>query len=108
MRVVATEPFKTYYGMVCIDVAEGQEHDGEFAAFLLAGGAPVRVVDSDEADQPPAPSQSAGLDVESTAKQVLAWVGDNPERAAQARDAETARDKPRSTLLAKLDEITNA
>ncbi|MFG2400768.1 hypothetical protein [Streptomyces lydicus] len=34
-----------------------------------------------------------------TAEEVRAWVGEDPERAQQALEAEEARDKPRSTLV---------
>jgi hypothetical protein len=38
--------------------------------------------------------------------EVLAWVGDDPERAAQALQAE--RDgQQRSTLIARLEELTS-
>src|SRR5882757_2700324 len=36
------------------------------------------------------------------AEAVLSWVGSDPERALAAWDAEQARDKPRSTLIAAL------
>jgi len=38
-----------------------------------------------------------------TAEDVLAWVGDDTERALAAIEAEEAREKPRKTLLAKLE-----
>lgn len=40
-----------------------------------------------------------------SAADVLAWVANNPQRAALAADAENKRDKPRSTLLAALDKV---
>jgi len=40
-----------------------------------------------------------------TADEILAWVGDDIERALAAIEAENAREKPRKTLLAKLDSI---
>lgn len=39
---------------------------------------------------------------EGTAAAVMAWVGDDRERARQALDAEQGRDKPRTSLVAKL------
>lgn len=107
MRVVATEKCKTYYGMVCIDIAEGDEFEGGFAEFLALGGAPVTVIeDAPEPDPVPEPAADL-LDISGTAKEVLAWVGDNPARAVEAREAEAARDKPRSTLLKSLDELAD-
>ncbi|MEV0993426.1 hypothetical protein [Nonomuraea sp. NPDC050202] len=39
-----------------------------------------------------------------TVDDVLGWVGDDPDRARAALEAEEARDKPRSTLVARLRE----
>lgn len=188
MRVVATKKFKTYYEGVCVDVADGEEVSGPFAAFLDTSGCPVRVLDADASEgdngetpdpakpaagtephgtgetgdspephpgtgaepvppeihepqpkrapepdpvpgsgmepdpapdttaltgapgpQPADPSvvdpATAGLDINGTAAQVLDWVGDDEERARAAHEAETGRDKPRKTLLSKLEEI---
>lgn len=43
-----------------------------------------------------------------TIDEILAWVDGNPERALQAYEVEETRDKPRSTLLAKLEELVSA
>lgn len=43
---------------------------------------------------------------EGNAETVLGWVGDNPDRAELALAAEHGRDKPRSTLVAKLVALT--
>lgn len=40
-----------------------------------------------------------------TAAEVLAWVGDDPDKAGAALVAESARDKPRSTLIAALEKL---
>ncbi len=40
-----------------------------------------------------------------TIASVMSWVGDDKERAQQARDAETERETPRNTLLERLDNI---
>ncbi|MFI9558864.1 hypothetical protein [Nonomuraea endophytica] len=40
-----------------------------------------------------------------TVEEVLAWVGDDHERAAQALAAERAKERPRSTLVARLTEL---
>lgn len=51
-------------------------------------------------------SGAADEDVpDGNADEVLAWVGDDTERALAAIEAEEAREKPRKTLLAKLDSI---
>ena len=36
---------------------------------------------------------------------VMEWVGDDPERAVMAYDAEMGREAPRSTLIAKLEPL---
>ncbi|SEN86805.1 hypothetical protein [Nonomuraea pusilla] len=112
MRAVATEAFKAYYGMQPLDFPEGHEFSGDVAVYMLQTGAPVEPAD-DEARallsaaeaQPPAPEEQDVPPIDGTINEVLAWVGDDQERAVQARDEESARDKPRSTLLAQLDEI---
>jgi hypothetical protein len=40
-----------------------------------------------------------------TAEQVLAWVGDDPQRAAAALDAEKASEKPRKGLVSALEPL---
>jgi hypothetical protein len=122
MKVVATEDFTTYWNMCPVDIPEGAELDGALAAYLASSGAPVEVTDADEqtqpatpdpagpvvSDSPPGNGQSQELDITATAASVLEWVGDDPQRAAEAHAAESAKDKPRSTLLKKLDEITGS
>lgn len=39
------------------------------------------------------------------AKEILAWVGDDPQKARQALNAEQGREKPRSTLVATLTKL---
>lgn len=40
-----------------------------------------------------------------TIKEVLEWVGDDKEKAQEIYDAETAKDKPRQTLITHLEEL---
>lgn len=40
-----------------------------------------------------------------TVDEVLAWVGDDPDRAQEALSAEHASRRPRSTLIARLEEL---
>jgi hypothetical protein len=42
-----------------------------------------------------------------TSNDVLTWVGDDPDRASAALDAENQRDAPRSTLISQLEAIKN-
>lgn len=39
------------------------------------------------------------------AKDVLAWVGDDSDRAVAALEVEEARDQPRTTLVAALEKV---
>lgn len=40
-----------------------------------------------------------------SSKEVLAWVGDDPERALLALEAEQAEDKPRKGLVSDLEDL---
>lgn len=68
---------------------------------------PVTAAEAAETESSAVPS-GAGVEAvpEGTANEVLDWVGDDPARAQQALAAEQARDKPRSTLIAKLEAVT--
>ncbi|WP_051326000.1 hypothetical protein [Glycomyces tenuis] len=60
------------------------------------------------ATQNPAPDGQHEAVPDGKAEEVLAWVGDDPSRAQGAIDAEQQREKPRKTLLAKLETIARA
>ncbi len=119
MRVVAEKTFETYFELRMIEIVEGREIKGSLAAHLYRCGAPVRVTDPAGIEDPVFPVQEVpevedevveepdpeGLDIDATAAVVLEWVGDSPTRAREAIDAESAKDRPRSTLLKRLDEI---
>ncbi|MCX5601621.1 hypothetical protein OOK29_26065 [Streptomyces phaeochromogenes] len=55
---------------------------------------------------PPSSDGPAELDADATVADVLAWVGEDQDRAAEALAAEQAKEKPRSTLVKALSEIT--
>lgn len=97
MRVRVREAHRLYWNYRLIDLAAGDEETGDLAAYLLSTGSPVDLVD-DEPD-------SGELDVDGTVADVLAWVGEDPQRAEQALAAESAKDKPRATLLAALAKL---
>lgn len=44
---------------------------------------------------------------EGTAKEILEWVGDDPERAERAIAIEKTEKKPRTTLLADLSKVVD-
>lgn len=109
MRVRVDENIKLFQGHVPVRLAEGQEVSGELAALLLER-APKKVTRLDE------PEEGGGGDGDSkepptsladasTAAEVLAWVGEDKERAAEALEAEEAADKPRSTLVKQLKKL---
>lgn len=109
MRVRVDENIKLFQGHVPVRLAAGQEVSGELAALLLER-APKKVtrLDADPEEggggdgskEPPASLADA-----STATEVLAWVGEDQERAAEALAAEEAADKPRSTLVKQLKKL---
>lgn len=111
MRVRVNENVKVFHGHKPVRLAAGQEVSGELAALLLQR-APKKVTrlgepevsdDGGDSDGPPASLADA-----STAAEVLAWVGEDSERAAEALAVETAADKPRSTLLKQLAKLSES
>lgn len=116
MRVRATKAFSVVRNCQITDLQEGQEVDGDFARYLLESGAQVEPIDDDahallSQDDAPEPVEKTGdeLDIDGKIDDVLAWVGDDPERALIAHDAEEAKgDKARPRLLTKLSEIVES
>ncbi|MEU9149208.1 hypothetical protein AB0D59_01310 [Streptomyces sp. NPDC048417] len=56
----------------------------------------------------PDPPQTNQLDIDASVKVVLAWVGTDPARAAQALELEQAKPEPRSTLVTQLEKTAAA
>lgn len=100
MRVVMKEKLHVFHGHQPVYLEEGQEVSGSLAAMLLKQ-APGKVTPLDQPEPEP-----AELDITAPAPKVLAWVGEDPARAAESLAAEQARDKPRSTLVAALTKLT--
>lgn len=69
----------------------------------------VPVEDGEQDEEPSEPEGSEDVDgdgvPDGTAESVLAWVGDDPERARAALAAEDRREHPRSTLVDKLRKL---
>lgn len=103
MRVIAERDIETYFELRMISIPEGTELKGSLAAHLHACRAPVRVV----GEQPETPEQPDGLDITGTVEEIIAWVGDDTGRATEAYEAESGKDKPRTTLLKRLEEIAD-
>lgn len=84
--------------------------DGVFAlsdhpatAQLRRHGADDEAAEPDDVPDPEPSADPADDEVpDGTAEAMLAWVGDDAERAQRALAAEDKRDHPRSTLVAKL------
>jgi hypothetical protein len=114
MRVKVLENISPYWNYSIVNLAKGEEVGGELAAYLASTRSEVEPLDADaqalfdgEADQQPeSPEPADGeLDIDAKADDVLAWVGDDPERAEEALEAEQAKDKPRSTLVKQLEKL---
>ncbi|BBC30001.1 hypothetical protein SGFS_012950 [Streptomyces graminofaciens] len=109
MRVRVNETMKVFHGHVPTQLAEGQEVSGELAAMLLERAA-AKVTrldaepDEDGGDGGPKEPPASLADA-STAAEVLAWVGEDPDRAAEALAVEEAAEKPRSTLVKQLKKL---
>lgn len=125
MRVRAREAMQVYYNYRLVGIAEGEEVSGGLALHLLETGSEVEPVDDGvkqwepqqaepdepEGDEEPESEgedvepQSGELDIDGTADEVLDWVGRDPGRAEEALAQEQAKDKPRSTLVKKLEKV---
>lgn len=115
MRVTAQSSFTAVItGGQMLDVKPGDVFTGDVATYLLRSGADVTEAD-EQTDEQVNPEEeveeteeSGELNIDGKIEDVLAWVGDDPERALEAHSAEEARgDKARSTLLAKLAELVD-
>lgn len=115
MRVTADETFTAVItGGQMLDITKGDVFKGDVAAYLLDSGAPVTAVDAEPVEEvepeQDGPDQGDGpepFDVKTaTIDAVLAWVGDDAERAREAHTVEESKgDKARPRLLARLTEI---
>lgn len=114
MRVKALENISPYWNYGIVPLAKDEEVSGELAAYLASTRSEVEPLDPDaqalydgvSEQEPEAPQPADGeLDIDGTAADVLAWVGDDPERAAEALEAEQAKDKPRTTLVKQLEKL---
>ena len=118
MRVKTNRDITFFYEMVPYSVANGTVVGGIVARHLLATGADVAPEDDEAAGFLAAREETSTadvaapvdqLDIDAKIDDVLAWVGNDPERALEAHTAEEAKgDKARPRLLAKLTEIVEA
>lgn len=130
MRIRVVKPTKAYWNYSIQTWNPDDEVDGELARHL-ADNAPrghVEVIEDDrdevreaqkEPQEPSGPGDPngqggdgnegdppAGPPVDGTIDDLVRWVGDDPERARQALEAEQAKDKPRSTVVKRLAALT--
>lgn len=83
---------------------QGEDLIDAIEDFLGDGEVDVVEELSEEDAQRIADHANAGL-VDATVAEVLAWVGDDADRASVALNVEEARDSPRSTLLSALRKL---
>lgn len=122
-RVVVNENFKMFHGHQPLTLEAGQVVTGSLAALLAKTARKrVTVLEDEQSDtggdggapqdqDPPTGGQSPAdddLDIDASVADVLAWVGEDPERAVAALDLEEAKDSPRSTLVKQLTKIADA
>ncbi|MFJ5973517.1 hypothetical protein [Streptomyces sp. NPDC093060] len=119
MRAKMLENIAPYWNYGIVNLAKDDEVAGELAAYLVSTHSPVEPLDDEaralleapveEPEEKPEPAEPPEeLDIHGTAADVLAWVGDDPERAAEALEAEQAKDKPRSTLVKQMEKLVGA
>lgn len=117
MRVKVLESFSPYFNYGLVPLAEGDEVSGGLALFLLETGSSVEPADDAAADwlaargtpeSPQTAGQEGELDIDATAADILAWVGESGDRAAEALAREQAKEKPRSTLVKQLEKIADS
>jgi hypothetical protein len=105
-RVRVTAATKVYWPRTCqvLDYTKDEIVTGELAQHL-ADTCPnlVEVLDEVLGAEPAAAGDGVP---DGTAAEVLEWVGDDHDKAAQALEAEQAREKPRSTLVGALEKLT--
>jgi hypothetical protein len=113
LRVRVTEKMSVYWNHQLLHLAADDEVEGEAAIYLARTGAPVEIVegelppepDTEPADGEQEPTGGPHLVPGSTIAEITAWVNDDPGRAKAALAAEQEREKPRATLVAKLEPL---
>jgi hypothetical protein len=112
MRAKVLENIAPYWNYGIHPLKKDDEVTGELAAYLVSTHSPVEPVDDEARALLEAPQEGsappAELDIDGTAADVLAWVGEDPDRAEEALAAEQAKDKPRSTLVKQLEKLATA
>ncbi|MCW2899705.1 MAG: hypothetical protein JWO67_1970 [Streptosporangiaceae bacterium] len=114
MRVRVVEKTRAYWEYAVREFEKGEEILGDLARHLVANSAPgtVEVLEADpepepESEQAPAAPENPGPPagdppVDGTIDDLMTWIGDDKDRAAQALAAEQAKDNPRVTVIKRL------
>jgi hypothetical protein len=117
MRARVLENIAPYWNYGIHPLKKDDEATGELAAYLVSTHSPVEPVDDEARALLEAPQEGSAprvdkppteLDIDGTAADVLAWVGEDPDRAEEALAAEQAKDRPRSTLVKQLEKLAAA
>jgi hypothetical protein len=118
MRAKVLENIAPYFNYGVHPLKKDDEVTGELAAYLVSTHSPVEPLDDEARALLEAPAQEPEqetpveppeeLDIDAKADDVLAWVGEDPERASEALAAEQAKDKPRSTLVKQLEKLAGS
>jgi hypothetical protein len=113
MRARVVKEFEAYWNYAITLFREGAELDGDLARHCV-DNAPKGSVEVLEADpepeqappapdpEPKAPADGDEPPVDGTIDDLMAWVGEDKDRAGRALEAEQAKDKPRSTVVKRL------
>lgn len=82
---------------------------GKSIEDFVAGGPVPASGEDEESTEDVGPAEDADGDgvPDGTANQILAWVNNEPERAAAALEAERAKAEPRTSLIAKLEKLAS-
>lgn len=104
MQARAREAFRCYHNYEMHEFRAGDLLDGDVAEYALTTGCPVDDLDAEPETDP----RAGDLDITRPTAAVLAWVGDDKDRAAQALAAEQATEKPRTGLVPALEKLATA
>jgi hypothetical protein len=108
MAVRLTQPFGVNWRHVPLALAEGEVvPSGELANYLLETGAPVQEIGADT-DVDGGIGSGGDRVPGGAVEKVLAWVGDDPGKAARALAVERDKSRPRTGLIASLEALAAA
>lgn len=106
MAIRFTENHRIYWNHMACAFAAGDVLPGsELANYLLANGAPVEEIDAPAPAELPPPDPGAVPD--GSVAVVLAWVGDDRDKATRALDTERAG-KDRAGIAGPLTKLLEA